>query len=762
MGFQSQRIAVLPLRNISPDPGDEYFADGMTEELIFTLSKIAQLRVIARTSVMKFRSPSKSIAEIGNDLGVTTVLEGSVRKAGDQIRIAIELVDVATQEHLWSEQYQRQLEDVFDIQSDIATRVASALKVEILQREKGEIEKKATGDVDAYREYLNGRFNWNLRTEAGLYQAIQHFSTAISLDPSYALAYSGVADSYAMLALSEVLPPRDAFPRAKDAAEHALRLDANLAEAHTSLGLTRFQYDWNWPAAEVAFRRALELNPRYPVAHQFYADYLKAMGRFPEAIEHMKTALDLDPGSLAINTGLGHVLYLSRQYDEAIRQYRKAVDMDPKFVLSHLWFGRPYLQKGMYAEALAEVSEAVRLSGESTMALGVLGHVYGSAGQRNEAEALLRKLQDRASLSYVASYWIALICVGLGDKDQAFEWLERALQERSSWLVWSGVEPRFDSIRPDDRFTLLLGRLGLDRARVVEVGDGPADAIAMLTAMRRLRTSEYGVVGDYTRYDQGTRNALKDLKQKMLDGLRSSSARRENFMVWAPPGSGKTYLVQQVADAAGSGVDYVELNLAQMEEQDFRSALERGRQGGNPSIWLVDEIDSKEGASWPYEALLTHLEGGEPGAGRRVFVLAGSSGSSLETFARSLGLRPKGADMLSRIPSENQYTIPALTPEDRILVAVGTLQRAAGKAGREILEIEKLALYFIASNPGLSSARQLREFALRCVERIPPSEDRVRFDNLFDPGDAKNKSFWLEAKSRAPQLIESFIHLERD
>lgn len=758
--MQSQRIAVLPLRNISPDPGDEYFVDGMTEELIFNLSKIAQLRVIARTSVMRFKTQAKSIAEIGNELGVTTVLEGSVRRAGDRIRIAVELVDVATQENLWSEQYQREFEDVFEIQSDIATRVASALKVEILQREKGEIEKKATGDVDAYREYLNGRFHWNLRTEAGLNQAVEHFTTAISLDPSYALAYSGVADSYAMLALSEFLPPREAFPRAKEAAEHALRLDANLAEAHTSLGLTRFQYDWNWRAAEAAFRRALELNPRYPVAHQFYADYLKAMGRFPEAIEHMRTALDLDPGSLAINTGLGHVLYLSRQYDEAILQYRKAVDMDPRFVLSHLWFGRPYLQKGMYAEALAEVNEAVRLSEQSTMALGVLGHVYASAGQRQEAEDLLRKLQERSSRTYVASYWIALINIGLDEKDHAFEWLERALQERSSWLVWSGVEPRFDSIRSDERFISLMGRLGLDSVEATGARDNLADAVTMLTATQRLRTSDFKVVGEYIRYDQATRNVLKDLKRKVLDGVRSSSSRRENFLIWAPPGSGKTYLVQQLAAAAGEEIDFVELNLAQVAEDGFRTALERGRQGSHPSIWLIDEIDSKEGTSWPYEALLTHLDGGEPQSGRRVFVIAGSSGSSLEKFTHILASRPKGSDMLSRIPNENQYTIPALTPEDRILVAVRTLQRAAAKAGSEILEVEKLALYFIATNPGLSSARQLREFALRCIERIPPSEDRVRFDNLFDPGDVKNKSFWLETNSHAPQLIDTFIRIE--
>ncbi len=474
----SPRIAVLPLTNISPDSSDEYFVDGLTEELILTLSRITSLRVIARTSVMKFKNQSKSIAEIGRELGVDHILEGSVRKVGNRIRIAVQLVDAVSEEHLWAQQYEREFEDVFDVQSDVANRVASALKIRLRRAEKRNITKKATDNPDAYSDYLNGRYHWNQRTAEGLNEAIRLFTSALSKDPSYALAQAGLADSHAMLALFEFVPPSQAFPEARVAAEKALAIDPNLAEAHTSLGLIRFQYDRDWAGAEAEFRRALELNANHAPAHQFFADYLKAVGRFPEALAEMKRAQELDPVSLAINTGLGHVLYLSRQYDQAIEQYRKAVQLDPAFVQAHLWFGRPYLQKGMYTEAVAEVREAVRLSGESTIALAVLGHAYASAGMKAEAYEMLAKLKDRAAREYVPSYWIALIYLGLGEKDETFAWLERAYQERSSWLAWAKVEPRFDSVRSDPRFSSLLRRMGLE-------GEGSASPFDSLTPRER-------------------------------------------------------------------------------------------------------------------------------------------------------------------------------------------------------------------------------------------------------------------------------------
>ena len=462
LAFDRKRIAVLPFANISPEKSDDYFADGMTEELINTISRIRGLRVIARTSVMRYKDETKkNIGEIGRELGVGTILEGSVRKSGDNLRITTQLIDALSSEPLWSDTYDRRLQDVFAIQTEISERIASSLKVKISKIDKRQLSGKPTNDIEAYTLYLKGRYHWNKRTEEALKIAIRYFKNALRKDPFYPLAYCGLADSYALLALFEFVPPNEAFPNARANAEEALKINPNLAEAQVSTGLVMFQYEYNWNAAETTFRRAIELNPSYPPAHQFYADYLKAMGRFGEALSEMKRALELDPLSLAINTGVGHVLYLSRQYDLAIEQYLKALELDPKFVQAHLWFGRPYLQKGMYDEAINEVKRAVELSGESTISLAVLGHAYACAGRRDEALRIVGKLKERARKQYLPSYWIGLIYTGLQEKDNAFEWLERAFQERSSWLVWIKVEPRFDVLRSDQRFDSLLKRMKL-------------------------------------------------------------------------------------------------------------------------------------------------------------------------------------------------------------------------------------------------------------------------------------------------------------
>jgi TolB-like protein/Tfp pilus assembly protein PilF len=461
----SRRIAVLPLANMSQDAKDEIFADGMTEELISALSKIANLRVIARTSVMRYKNSKKPIGEISKELNVSAILEGSVRKAGNKIRIAVQLADPETEEQLWSEKYDRDLEDIFAVQSEIAQKVADELEVQIRKSERLNLGKKATVSKEAYTLYIEGRHFLNTRTEEGLRKAIERFEKALEKDPQYALAYTGVADSYAVLALLEFLPPKDAFPKARTAAEKALEIDNRLAEAHTSLGVVRFQYDWDWEGAEKEFKRAIELNPSYAPSHQFYADFLKSQGRFDEALSEMSYASALDPLSLSINTGIGHVLYLSRQYDRAIEQYRNTIKLDPNFVQARLWFGRPYLQKRMYKESLMELAHAVTLSGESTISLAMLGHANGAAGKKEEAEKILGKLTERSKHQYVPSYWIAMIHVGLGDEEESLAWLERAFQERSSWLVWARVEPRFDSLRADPRFEGLLGRMRLSQKK---------------------------------------------------------------------------------------------------------------------------------------------------------------------------------------------------------------------------------------------------------------------------------------------------------
>ncbi|HYC26987.1 MAG TPA: adenylate/guanylate cyclase domain-containing protein [Nitrososphaerales archaeon] len=453
-GKKEERVAVLPLANFSQDRSDDYFADGMTEELISSVSRTPGLRVVARTSVMKYKGTTKTISEVGKELNVGSVLEGSVRKAGEKVRVSVKMVDTSTEEPRWSQDYDRELVDIFAIQSDIAQRVAEELSLQAQGR-----AERTTASSEAYVAYLRGRQAWSRRTEEGLRRSIEFFESALKADGNFAKAYSGLADSYSTLALLEFVPPRQAHPRAKDAVGKALSLDPQLAEAHASLGLIRFQYDWDWKGAEEELREAIRNNPNYAPAHHYFADYLKAMGRFDEALSEIRKAQDLDPLNLAINTGVGHVLYLSKQYDRAIEEYSKAVELDPSFMPTHIWFGRPYLEKGMYPEALEELQTAVGLSGESTLALAMLGHGLASAGRTEEATEVLGKLLKRAETTYVPSYWIAVIYNGFRDRDRVVEWLQKAFEERSSWLVWSNVEPRFDWLRGDPEFRKMMSAM---------------------------------------------------------------------------------------------------------------------------------------------------------------------------------------------------------------------------------------------------------------------------------------------------------------
>ncbi len=455
---EKNRIAVLPFLNISQDPSDEYFADGMTEELISAVSKIGDLRVIARTSVMRYKGKDKPAGEIGKELGVGSLLEGSVRKQGNKVRINVQLVDAANEEPRWSAGYDRELQNIFAIQRDISQKVAEALKVHVLKGEFRVMSREATRKPEAFVQYLKGRQFWNKRTKGDLEEAVQCFERALKIDPTYAKAYTGLADTYATLAsyALEFISPTVAFPQARASIQKALELDPDLAEAHTSLGLVKFQYDWDWQGAEEEFKKAINLERSYSPAHQFFADYLKAMGRFDEALEEIVKAQELDPLSSAISVGVGHVLYLSRQYDEAIKQYMRAVELDPNFMQTHMWFGRPYLEKGMYAEAIAELETAVKLSGESTVALAMLGHGLASAGRKEEALEILGKLKERSKEQYVPSYWIAVIYNGLKERDQVIAWLHKAFDERSSWLVWANTEPRFDWLRKDPDFEALM------------------------------------------------------------------------------------------------------------------------------------------------------------------------------------------------------------------------------------------------------------------------------------------------------------------
>ncbi len=457
LSLEKDRIAVLPFANISPDSKDEYFADGMTEELISNLSRIGGLRVIARTSVMQYKGVGKSVAEIGRELKVGTVLEGSVRKAAGKLRILVQLIDARSEEHLWSVGYDRDFKDVFAIQSDIAQRVAEVLEVQMMAAEKGRVEKKETENLEAYDLYLRGRASLDRRTEERFIKGIEYFKLAIVKDSAYAKAYAGLADAYGLLGLFGAMCPRQIMPKAKAAAEKALEIDSTLAEAHTSMGFIKSVYDWAWSDAEREFKQSIALKPSNPAGHQWYAvTYLTPMGRMDEAITEMERARELNPCCLNTNEWLGTEYLLARQYERAAEQYRKTLGIDSNYPPAHFYLAQAYVQMGMFDEAVAEVQKAITLSGRLPRTVATLARTYAVSGDRVKALKLLDELIELAKQRYVPSYYIALIYVGLAEKDEAFHWLDKASEERNSELVFLNVDPALDSLRSDSRFTAIL------------------------------------------------------------------------------------------------------------------------------------------------------------------------------------------------------------------------------------------------------------------------------------------------------------------
>ncbi|MFQ5962458.1 MAG: tetratricopeptide repeat protein, partial [Candidatus Methylomirabilales bacterium] len=455
------RIAVLPFANISRDAEDEYFADGMTEELISRLSKIGELSVLARTSVMKYKGTDTDIADIGRALHVGTILEGSVRKAANQVRITVQLIDVPSQAHLWSEDYDREFKGIFAIQSDIGQRVAEALQVELLTGEKEQIEEQGTANLEAYTWYLKGRYFLNQRTKEALEKGKAYFEQALDKDPTYALAYAGLADFYNVIPMVSNVRPQEAYPRAKAAAEKALALDDTLAEAHVALANGTLRHYWDWAGGERALERAIQLNPSYAEAHRNYGHYvLSPKGRREEAIAELKRAQELDPLSLATNKSLGWVLIHARQYDRSIAQFRKTLDTWPNSLWSHIGLGLNYQLKGMYEEAIAAYQKAVDVSGGYTGAVGYVGWAYALAGRRDEALKVLEALQERAQQEPVDPLAFTYIYMGLGEEDQAFTWLHKAYEKRSVEMFFL-FNPKWDSLRSDPRFTDLVKKVGL-------------------------------------------------------------------------------------------------------------------------------------------------------------------------------------------------------------------------------------------------------------------------------------------------------------
>jgi TolB-like protein/Tfp pilus assembly protein PilF len=454
-------LAVLPFVNASADPSTEYLSDGVTESIINSLSRLPRLRVMARSTVFRYKGREVDVEDVGHDLKVGAVLLGRVLLFGDQLIIRTELVEVGSGGQLWGEQYNRKPTDILAVQEEIATEISEKLRLKLTERERSILTRRYTEKTEAYQAYLKGRYFWDKRTEEALKKAIEYFQQAIEMDQNYALAYAGLADCYAVLGNFSFLTPAESYPKAKTAAIKALEIDDTLAEAHASLAWVKAHYDWDWPGAERKFKRAIELNPAYAPAHYWYALFLSAMGRHEEAIAEGRRALEVEPLSILPNAALGWTLFLARRHAEAIGQLRATAEMEPNF-LFHWVLAGAYGQKGMHEEAIRELSEAVNGTGNRALYLAMLGHAYAAAGRRDEALAVLAQLQETGKEKYVAPFTIAIIYAGLGDRDRAFEWLERAYECRSWGLLWLKVDPSLDSLRSDERFTSLLRRVGLE------------------------------------------------------------------------------------------------------------------------------------------------------------------------------------------------------------------------------------------------------------------------------------------------------------
>jgi len=454
-------LAVLPLENLSGDAAQNYFADGMTDELITDLAQISALRVISRTSVMVYKGARKPLPQIARELNVDAVVEGTVLRSGDQVRITAQLIEASTDKHLWSQSYEGEVRDTLALQNRVAGAIADQIRINLTPQEQSALKKVKVVNPEAYESYLKGRYFWNKRTADGLKAALAYFNQAIEEDPKYAQAYSGLADTYALLGDWQyaVIPPKEAFPKAKVAALKALELDSALGEAHNSLAFVLDGFDWDFDSAGKEFQRAIELNPGYATAHHWYAWHLSLLGRYDDAIAEMRKAESLDPLSLIINADLAEILVLAHSYDESIRQSRKTIDMDPNFALAHNQLAQAYLQKHMYDEAVAELQKAVQLSGDSPTCVASLARAYVASGKRTEAVKLLSDLKKRSIPGYSNASEIATIYASLGDTDQAMTWLEKGYDERFNPSVL--LRPGFDPLRSDPRFQNLVQRIGL-------------------------------------------------------------------------------------------------------------------------------------------------------------------------------------------------------------------------------------------------------------------------------------------------------------
>ena len=461
VALEPRRVAALPLAIISSDQQDEYFADGLTEEIINTLSSIPGLKVIARTSVMKYKEASKSVGEIGRELRVGTILEGSVRKAGGRLRITIQLIDVGSESPIWSQKYDRELEDVFKIQTDIAERVAEALKVQLLTENRTLIQQKAPEDIGAYVLYLRGRYHWSRRNKEDLEKAIAYFGEAIEKDPNYALAHAGMADCYTLMGRHLYLPAKEAFSKARDFANRALELNNDLAEAHTSLAAVLLIYDWEWDEAEDQFKRAIQLNPNYATAHYWHSVLLQTTGRLQESVTAAEKAQVLDPLSPVIGMGVVQAYFFSGQYDKAVEECYRYLDMNPSFVVARDFLVHLHVQNGLFEEAAEEAKRLLDVSERKSEAMAHLAYVYAASGKTEEAKKLFEASVADAEFGYSNPTIFIIVCSILGDLDNAYRWAEKARESGRIALHSLRFSPDLQRFRTDPRYNLLLAKAHL-------------------------------------------------------------------------------------------------------------------------------------------------------------------------------------------------------------------------------------------------------------------------------------------------------------
>ena len=453
-------VAVLPFQNASGDPNIEYLSDGMAESLMDSLSQLPNLRVMSRSTAFRYKNKDQDVQKVGNELNVRAVLTGSLKQVGDQIVVSVSLDDASDSHHIWGAQYDRKLSDLLSVQREIARDITGNLRLKLSGTDESRVTKHYTEDPGAYQLYLKGRFYWNKRTGEALKKSIEYFNQAIDKDPNYALAYAGLADAYVLFPPFSAGSPQESFPKAKAAARKALEIDDRLAEAHTSLAFAIFLWDWNLSESEREFQKALELNPNYATAHHWRGTLLRTTGQFDEAIAEEQRALKLDPLSLIINSDLGQIYLWAGQYEKAIEQLRKTIEMDQNFYYAHVTLGMAYESKGNYQDALAEYQKA-RMLNDDPLVLALLGHVYAASGRRGEALRALDQLKEIAKVRNVTVYSFALLYTGLGDKDQAFQWLEKGYQDHAYNLLYIKVYPFLDNLRSDPRYADLVRRVGL-------------------------------------------------------------------------------------------------------------------------------------------------------------------------------------------------------------------------------------------------------------------------------------------------------------